>query len=95
MFPTAKLMVRWKGTRLALGLLLATGFVIHVFRYFMPAHYLHLVGGKADLSWNIRYLWSDDNFVIALHGLVPPLVCWFEYLWMRRSPVTKPAVPNP
>ena len=91
-FPTAKLMLRRQGPRRALVLLLATGFVFHVCRFLLPLRYVQLVHGDNS---GTNSLYSGDNWIIALYGFVPPVVCLFEYLSMSRGAVTKPANPNP
>ena len=103
-FPNAKLMLRSRGCRRGLVVLLASGFALHLFRYLLPFRYEQLLhmGGK-----NIEYvmdgsamansidIWSEDNCLLVLMGFVPAVVCLVEYLWMRHRAVTKPAIPNP
>ncbi len=86
-FPTAKLMLRKKVSRRALMLLLVIGFLFHVCRFLLPVRYVQLVFGD---DWRTLDLYSGSYWIIALYGFAPLLVCLFEYLWMRRSTVTKP-----
>ena len=80
-FPTAKLMLRRQGSRRVLMLLLATGFAFHDCRFLLPLRYMQLVYGDNS---DVNFLYSGQYWLIALYGFVPPVVCFFEYLWMRH-----------
>ena len=105
-FPNAKLMLRSRGCRRGLVVLLASGLALHLFRYLLPIRYEQLlyIGGKtseylmdvSDMQNSIN-IWSEENCFLVLMGFVPPLVCWLAYLWMRhckKAPPEPPPVPS-